>query len=61
MKTIFEDDELDKATTSLFQFATTKDTDQNYTSNLKIFFEFCDISLLDPQKVSTIDIAWYVA
>ena len=32
----------------------------NCTSNLKSFFEFCTISLLDPQKVSPIDIARYI-
>ena len=60
MKTVFGDDELGEATTSMFQSATTKGTDQNYTSNLKSFFEVCDISLLDPHKVSFIDIARYI-
>jgi len=44
MKSVFGDDELGEATTILFQSATTKGTDQNYTSNLKSFFEFCAIS-----------------
>ena len=62
METIFgDDDELGKATTSMFQSAITKRTDQDYTSNLKSFFEFCAISLLDPQKDSPIDIARYIA
>jgi len=60
MKAVFGDDELREAITILFQSATTKGTDQNYTSNLKSNFEFCSISLLDPQKVSPIDIAWYI-
>jgi len=61
MKNVFGDDELGEATTSLFQSATTKGTDQNYTSNLKSLSEFCTISLLDPQKVAPIDIARYIA
>ena len=52
MKGVFGDDDLGEAATILFQSATTKGTDQNYTSNLKSFFEFCHSSLLDPQKVS---------
>jgi len=50
MKNVFGDDELGEATTSLFQSATTKSTDQNYTSNIRSFFEFFDISLTDPQN-----------
>jgi len=48
MKSVFGDDDLGEATTILFQSATTKGTDQNYTSKVKSFFEFCAISLLDP-------------
>ena len=44
----------------MFQSATTKGTDQNYTSNFKSFFEFYAISLLDPQKVSPVDITRYI-
>jgi hypothetical protein len=40
LKSVLGDDELEEATTMLFQSATTKGTDQNYTSNLKTFFEF---------------------
>ncbi len=40
MKAVFGDDEMGEATTILFQTATTKGTDQNYTSNLKSFFKF---------------------
>jgi hypothetical protein len=61
MKSVFGDDELGEAATVLFQSATSKGTDQNYTSNLKTFFEFCDISLIDPKQVSPIDIARYIA
>jgi hypothetical protein len=61
MKFVSGDDELGEAATVLFQSATTKGTDQNYTSNIKRFFEFCDPSLLDPQQVSPIDIARYIA
>jgi predicted HicB family RNase H-like nuclease len=61
MKNVFGDDKLGKATTGLFHSATTNDTDQNFTSNLKSFFEFCNISLLDPQKAYLIDIARYIA
>ena len=57
MKAVFGDDELGEVATIMFQSATTKGTDQNYTSKLKSFFEFCATSLLDPQKVSPIDIA----
>jgi len=60
MNSVFGDDELGEATTILFQSATTKGTGKNYTSNLKSFFEFCAISLLDPKKVSPIDIARYI-
>jgi hypothetical protein len=45
----------------LSQFATTKGTDQSYTSNVKTFFEFCDSFLIDPQQASPIDIARYIA
>jgi hypothetical protein len=61
MKSVFGDDEMGEAATVLFQSTTTKGTDQNYASNLKTFFEFCDTSLLDPQQVSPIDIARYIA
>ena len=61
MKAVFGDEELGEAATVLFQSATTKGTDQNYTSNLKTFFEFCDTSLIDPKQVSPIDIARYIA
>ena len=61
MKSVFGDDELGEAATVLFQSATTKGTDQNYTSNLKTFFEFCDTSLIDPTRASPIDIARYIA
>ena len=61
MKSVFGDDELGEFATVMFNSATTKGTDQNYTSNLKTFFEFCDTSLIDPQEVSTIDIARYIA
>ena len=61
METVFGDDEPGKVTTSLFQSATTKGTDHYYTTNLKSFFEFCTIALLDPQKASPIDIARYIA
>ena len=60
-KAVFGDDELGEATTSMFQSAITKSTDQKYTTNPKRFFEFCDICLLDPQKVSPIDFARYIA
>jgi len=36
-------------------------TDPNYNSNLKRFFELCDVSLLDPRKVSPVDIDRYIA
>ncbi len=61
MKSVFGDDELGEAATVLFQSATTKGTDHDNTSNLKTFFEFCDTSLIDPQRVSPIDIARYIA
>jgi hypothetical protein len=61
MKAVFGDDELGTVAAILLQSATTKGTDQNYSSNLKSFFDFCDSSLLDPQKVSPIDIARYIA
>ena len=61
MKSVFGDDELGEAATVLFQSATSKGTDQNYTSNLKTFFEFCDTSLIDPKHASPIDIARYIA
>ena len=38
-----------EATTRIIQSATNKGKDQKYTSNLKIFFKFCAISLLDPK------------
>ncbi len=46
---------------TLFQAATTKRIDQNYNSNLKSFFEFCDVSLLESRDASTINIAHYIA
>ena len=52
MKGVFGDDDLGEAATILFQSATTKGTDQNYNSNLKTFFEFCDTSLIDPKQAS---------
>ena len=61
MKSVFGDDELEEAATVLFQSAATKGMDQNYSSNLKSFFEFCDTSLLDPKQVSPIEIARYIA
>jgi len=61
MKIVFGDDDLGKAATTLFQSATTKKTDQNYNSNLKSFFEFCDVSLLEPRDAPPIDIARYIA
>ncbi len=61
MKSVFGDDELGEAATVLFQSAATKGTDQNYTSNLKTFFELCDTSLIYPQQVSPIHIARYIA
>ena len=61
MKSVFGDDELGEAATELFQSATTKGTDQNYTSNLKTFFEFFDTSLIDPKQASPIDIARCIA
>jgi len=50
MKAVLGDDELGESITIMFQPATNKGTDQTYTSNLKSFFEFCSISLLDPKK-----------
>ena len=47
MKSVFGDDELSE--------------DQNYTSNLKTFFELCDTSLIDPKQASPLDIARYIA
>ncbi len=61
MKSVFGDDELGEAATMLFQSATTKGTDQNYTSNLKTFFEFCDASLIHPKQASPIGVARYIA
>ncbi len=61
MNSIFGNDKLGNATTSLFHSTTSKGADHTYTSNLKSFLEFCDISLLDPQTVSPIDIARYIA
>jgi len=60
MKTIFGDDDMGKAATTLFQAATTKRTDQNYSSDLKSSFEFCDVSLLEPREASPIGIARYI-
>ncbi len=57
MKAVFGDDELGKAATSMLKSATTKGTDQDYSWNLKSFFELYDTPVLDPQKVSPIDIA----
>ncbi len=48
MKAVFGDDELGEAATIMFKSVTTKGTGRNYRSNLKSFFEFCSISLLDP-------------
>ena len=61
MNDVFGNDELGRAATSLFQAATTEGTDKNYSSNLKSFFEFCNVSLLEPQGVTPIDIARYIA
>ncbi len=61
MKSVSGDDELGEAATVLFQSVTTKGTDQNYTSSLKTFFEFCDTSLIDPKQSSPIDIARFIA
>ena len=61
METVSGDDDLGKATTCMFQSATTACTNQNYTSNLKSFFDFCTITLLGTQKVSPADIARYIA
>ena len=61
MNTVFGDDELGRAATILFQSATTEGTDRNYSSNLKSFFQFCACSLLEPQGVTPIDIARYIA
>ena len=60
MNAVFGNDELGRAATSLFQAATTEGTDKNYSSNLKSFFEFCNVSLLEPQGVTPIDIARYI-
>ena len=60
MMIVFEDDDLGKAATILFQATTTKRTDQNYSSNLKSFFEFCNVSFLEPRDASPIDIARYI-
>ena len=60
MKIVFGDDDLGKATTTLFQAATSKRTDQNYNSNLKSYVEVCDVSLLEPRDASPIDIARYI-
>ena len=57
MKAVFGYDEVGEAATILFGSAITKGTSRNYTSNRKSFFEFCDTSLLDPKRVSPIDIA----
>ncbi len=61
MKAVFEDEEIGEAKTSMFQSSTTKGSDHNYTFSLKSFYEFCAISLLNPHKVSPIDIARYIA
>ena len=61
MNDVFGDDELGRAATTLFQAATTEGTERNYSFNLKSFFEFCNVSLLEPQGVTPIDIARYVA
>ncbi len=60
MKSVLGDDEVGEATKILFQTATTKGMDENYTSNLKSFFEFCAISLLEPPKNVPINIARYI-
>ncbi len=60
MNAVFGDDELGRAATTLFQVATTEGTNRNYSSNLKSFFEFCTVSLLEPQGVTPIDIARYI-
>ena len=52
MRSVFGDDELGKAATSLFQSSTTSRTDHNYSSSLKSFFEFCAVSILDPYLAS---------
>jgi len=61
MKTVFGNDDLEKAATTLFQAATTKRTDQNYSSNMRSFFEFCNVSFIEPQDATPIDIARYMA
>ena len=50
MRTVFGDVDLEKTATALFQAATTKRTDKNYSSNLKSFFEFCNVSFLEPRE-----------
>ena len=61
MLSIFRDDDLGKVVTALFQSATTTRTDRNYSSNIKSFFNLCDMSLLDFLTVSLIDIVRYDA
>ncbi len=61
IRSVFGDDELGKMATTLFQSSTTSQTDQNYFSSLKSFFEFRAGSILDPQQVTPIDLARYIA
>ncbi len=61
MSSVFGDDELGKAATTLFQSSTTSRTDHNYSSSLKSLFEFYTVSILDPQQGTPIDIARYIA
>ena len=55
MLTMFEDDDLERTSTSQFQHAISW-TDKIYSSNLKSSFKLCDLSLLDTLIVSPMHI-----
>ncbi len=61
MKNVFGDEDMGRAATTLFHAATTKRTDQNYSSNLKSFFEFGDVSLLEHRAAPPFNITRYIA
>ena len=58
---MFEEDELGKFVTSLFESALATGTKWNYGSNFASFYKFCDSFLVNPLAVSSVDIARYVA
>lgn len=61
MQEVFGNDKLGRSATTLYQSSLQQSTYDNYGSNFRRFFKYCEVLYIEPLSATPVDIARYLA